>query len=523
MSYQHNSNKKIELWIKVGLFVFVYIVFSHTMKLDFLLFDDSLNISKNPYFKNIELTTFFDLWAHPYEHLYIPVTYSLWAVLYTFSDRISGGIYPVYFHFSNLLMHAINTIIAFSIIKKTINRKIQNDLQIYIIASIGAIFFAVHPIQTEAVAWISGMKDILYSFFALLSLCFYLDDADEEKGKKKSISKKHIAFAFFVLAMLSKPTAVILPFIIATLEIFIFKKPIKSIINLLPWIIASIILIILARNLMPPPSKIEYPPWHLRPVLALDAMLFYLKKILWPSEFMHDYGRTIQAASTNFIAFYFSTVFVAILLYVQTKIKAAKLFIVFLIAFFISILPYSGIIPFEFQRLSTVADRYAYFGVFIFCLFLCIALNKLNMSRQILVSFAIILTSFFTFKTITHLKVWENDITLGEHTLKYNSLSTSSYINIGIKKSSNGLFDEAITNYQNAIKINPFAELAYYNMGIALTGKGNIQEALLQAEKLRDIKSQKADSLQEAIFDIITTLDSIPGNKAKLRDKLYFD
>jgi hypothetical protein len=60
-------------------------------------------------------------------------------------------------------------------------------------------------------------------------------------------------------------------------------------------------------------------------------------------------------------------------------------------------------------------------------------------------------------------------------------------------------------------------------MGIALTGKGNIQEALLQAEKLRDIKSQKADSLQEAIFDIITTLDSIPGNKAKLRDKLYFD
>ena len=517
MNYQCNSNNKIELWIKVGLFVFVFVAFSHTMKLDFLLLDDDLNIYKNPSFKNIELKTFFDLWTQPYEHLYIPVTYSLWALLYSFSNRISGGVYPVYFHFSNLLIHAINTIIVFSIIKRIINCKIQDDLQICIIATVGAIFFAAHPIQTESVAWISGMKDILYSFFALLSLCFYLEDVNEKKDKKYSISKKHIAFVLFVLAMFSKPTAVILPFIIASLEVFIFKKPIKSIVNLLPWIIVSITLIILAKYLMPPPPEKEYLPWHLRPVLALDTMFFYLKKILWPSVFIHDYGRTIKAASSNFIIFCFSIAIVAILLYLQTKVNAAKLLIVFLITFFISILPYSGIIPFEFQRLSTVADRYAYFGVFIFALFLCIALNKLKISRQTLISFAIILTVFFTFKTITHLKVWENDISLGEHTLKFNSSSTSSYINIGIKKASNGLFDEAITNYQNAIKINPDAELAYFNMGIAFAAKGNMQEALLQIEKLREINPQKAESLKEAILSIKRKLDSIPGNKEKSR------
>jgi protein O-mannosyl-transferase len=511
MSYQSNSSNKIELWIKVGLFVFVFIAFSHTMKSEFLLLDDDLNVYKNPTFNNIELKTFFKLWAQPYEHLYIPVTYSLWAILYSFSNRISGGIYPVYFHFSNMLIHTINTIIVFSIIKRIINYNKPDELKTYIIALVGAIFFAVHPIQTEPVAWISGMKDILYTFFALLSLCYYLDDADKEKSKNSIISKKHIAFVLFVLAICSKPTAVILPFIIVSLEVFIFKKPIISTVNLLPWIIVSVALIILAKNLMPPPPEKEYLPWHLRPVLAIDTMLFYLRKILWPSEFIHDYGRTIKAASSNFVIFYFSTAFVAILLYVQTKIKAAKLLIVFLIVFFISILPYSGIIPFEFQRLSTVADRYAYFGVFIFCLFLCIALNKLKTSMKTLISLAVILTAFFTFKTITNLKVWENDITLGEHTLKYNSSSTISYINIGIKKASNGLFDEAITNYQNAINIDPDAELAYFNMGIALAAKGNIPEALLQTEKLKKIQPQKAENLKETIFSIKRKLDSIPA------------
>ncbi len=474
------------------------------------------------FLKTLRLKTFLDLWAQPYENLYIPVTYSLWAVLYSFSNRISGNIYPVYFHFSNLLLHAINTIIVFSIIKRIIfNCKIQDVLQCYIIATVGAIFFAIHPIQTESVAWISGMKDILYSFFALLSLCFYLEAADKEKDNKNSVLKKHIAFVLFVLAMFSKPTAVILPFIILSLEVFIFKNPIKSVFNLLPWMITSIAVIILAKNLMPPPTEKEYLLWHLRPVLALDTMFFYLKKIMWPSEFIHDYGRTITVASSNFIVFYFSTAFVAILLYAQTKIIGAKLLIAFLITFFISILPYSGIIPFEFQRLSTVADRYAYFGVFVFCLFLCIVLKKLKMSRQALISFAIILTAFFTFKTITQLKVWENDITLGEHTLKYNFLSTSSYINIGIKKASNGFFDEAITNYHNAIKIDPDAELAYFNMGIALAAKGNIQEAFLQVDKLRAIKPQKAETLKEAIFSIKMKLDSVQRNNANSDNKRF--
>lgn len=498
------EEKKIGFWIKIGLFFIVFLTFRSTLASDFLLLDDDVNTYNNPNFKSISLNSVINIWKEPYYHLYIPITYCLWAIIYTLTKLIFGFLPPILFHLSNIIFHAANSILVFSIIKFSLHNNDDFTKKITT-ALFGAIIFALHPIQTEAVAWISSMKDLLYSFFALLSTRFYFTYTDIKATNKIVRHKKYLAFFFFICSVLSKPTGVTLPFIIGSYEIFLNNKTIKNAFKLLPWAIASTAFIFIAQKYMPPPNGIEYPPWYLRPVIAFDTIFFYITKILWPDALYFEYKKTIAAASSNLFLFYSCVTVIVTSLLLIKKYPIAQIILSFLFVFFISILPYSGIVPFEFQKISTVSDRYTYFSLFIFSLFVCHALNRIKLKFNTLAFCTILLASLLSVRTYNQSKIWKDDISLGMHTLKYNQKANIAYVNIGIKKVSQGLFDEALIYYQKAIDTNRTDELAYYNMGIVLALKEDRAGALKNVELLKQFKPERAAKLEMEIDNIILT------------------
>src|SRR5206468_3998587 len=88
--------------------------------------------------------------------LYVPLTYSLWGALAAVAQTGDGSareLNPSVFHCANIALHALSSLVVFAILR----RLISSDLS----AFFGAMLFAIHPLQVEPVAWISGMKDVL--------------------------------------------------------------------------------------------------------------------------------------------------------------------------------------------------------------------------------------------------------------------------------------------------------------------------------------------------------------------------
>ena len=185
----------------------------------FVAVDDQLHTYLNPILNGYVPQGMGAFWTAPYMDLYIPVTYTVWALVHAVSG---GGTQwaPMPFHGTNLLLHIANAVLAFEILRlmlrslgpssvaKAPQPAFATEGRITIGAGLGAFVFALHPLQVEAVAWVSGLKDVLSGTLALVSLLLFLrSDMEREHQFPLRFVSSLLCMA---LAVLSKPSAVIL-------------------------------------------------------------------------------------------------------------------------------------------------------------------------------------------------------------------------------------------------------------------------------------------------------------------------
>ncbi len=111
------------------------------------------------------------------------------------------GVRPIGFHGINLLLHSANAVMVYLLFRKMTGRRGASFL--------AAVFFALHPLRVESVAWISERKDVLSGFFFLLTLWLYVKQHLEKKPWLQ-----WFAYTSYVLAALSKPIVISLPVIL---------------------------------------------------------------------------------------------------------------------------------------------------------------------------------------------------------------------------------------------------------------------------------------------------------------------
>ena len=216
---------------------------------------------------------------------------------------------PRLFHSLNLLLHLLSVLIVWRILELFLRLRRPTGTETAVdgtslplewAACGGALLFAIHPIQVEPVAWATGFKDVLFGLLSLVAVWHYLRyvDARMQPGTgRPSRARLHygLATGAFVLALLAKPTAVVLPLIVWLLAAWGWRRSWREqIAGLSVWVIIAVAWGLLTRWVQPGTSLAFEPPLWARPLIAGDAVLFYLYKLVLPLRFGPDYGRTPQ-------------------------------------------------------------------------------------------------------------------------------------------------------------------------------------------------------------------------------------
>ena len=338
--------KNINIWVG-GIIVLTIIsylpVFSNALIDNW---DDGVYITKNDFVKSIDIPFIFSFKAF-YGGNYHPFVLLTNAVEYHFFKYN-----PIVYHLNNLIFHLVNIVLVFKLIQ-TISKKNE-------VAVITALFFGIHPMHVESVAWAAERKDVMYTFFYLLALMSYI----------KYIKASEKPWKFYVLSLLlalcslfSKSAAVSFVGMTVLLDWFFGRKiSLKSILDKIPYLALCAIFGVIA--LMSQKSAISskdinqlYAYWE-KPFLACYAVCLYFYKMLLPINLSAIYPYPNRTSGFLPVLYYLAVIAVfAIAYFSLVSLKKSKnivfglLFFVISAALVLQILPVGGFI---------IAERYSY-------------------------------------------------------------------------------------------------------------------------------------------------------------------
>ena len=429
------------------LIIAIALTYSPVLFADFGGWDDAMNLTNNPDFQPPSLKNISRYWFHSAFDLYAPATFTTWGAISTIAYR-DDHLAPLPFHVANLLLHMLAALTAFEIL-------LQLNISIWP-ACIGGIVFALQPLQVESVAWVSGLKDVLAGMLSLLAIFFYLKNASTRKPILYFLAT--IAFA---LAMLAKSSAVVVPAIAFILDFFLAHRRFRdSLVFLLPWFFLTIPIILIGRHAQPAAFIGPAVPFLSRPLVALDAIAFYLWKLIWPATLGIDYGRTPQIVIVHgwqALTWFVPLLIIAIILWNRRIKWFALAFAIFILA----LAPVLGFLPFDFQAYSTVADHYVYLAMLGPAIGIAFAIKSHHQIWPWIV--CVIFASLSFAQTLT----WKNAETISQQAILANSNSWASHENLARYFVETGHPDEAIPHAQTAGQMNPQFAKAFDTLGQA--------------------------------------------------------
>src|SRR5260221_13780528 len=451
-----------------GFLVLTAAVFGRVLGHGFLGWDDRLNALENPHLNPPSLSGTLFFWRHAYADLYIPATFTVWAFL----ARIS--LEPWIFHAASLLVHAAAVTAAFRLLR----RLVASDAA----ACAGALLFALHPVQVESVAWMSGLKDLLCGLFSLLALGTSVGFRRSPRGDLRRWSSFLIASACFLLALLSKPSAVAVPLLACVLDLFLLeRRPAEIARDLAPWAACAAGWSFLTRSAQ---AAVDVPdiPLASRFVVAGDALGFYLGKLAWPAALAPDYGRRpAWVVEHGGLALVGLAVAVAAVLAVRAPRSLPRTAGAGAFLLFAGVAPVLGFVAFDFQRYSTAADHYLYLSMIGPALVLAGLLAGPKRGWALGCASVVLLT--MAAKSWSQAAVWPDDESLWRHTLTVNARSWVAHDNLGQALESKGRRPEAIEEYTRALEINPRDARTHFNLGTALDELDRTSEAIPHLEE----------------------------------------
>ncbi len=493
------------------IFLLSVMVYGISITFEFINLDDALHLQDNPNFKNITLNTFINLWSRHYFGLFIPVSYSIWGLEILISKTIFSTFPSAsWFHFINVIIHSLNTCFVFLTFKYLLYEKDQSSQKktiLLFLSAIGALFFCFHPIQVESVAWISERRGLLSFFFSILAIYQFV------RIKNFSINKLlkyyFVSSVLVMMAILSKPNAVIVPGIMLFLIPFSNKKLyIRHLVFLGILLIPTLALVFSTSTFQPFNSHhVLINLWE-KIFVAMDSFDFYLHKIINPKNFSFDYGRTpdfsLKQASIPYFFILYSSAFLSSIIFRKYKLSLTFLIIA------ASLLPTLGLIPFAYQNFSTVADRYAYFSLFGFSLLFILILKNIRLKPLIFVGPVLILILFavINFQILPN---WKNSKNAYNNLYKLNKNSFFANSYMAGKTYKEGKKDLAKIYYKKVVIINTTNRFKEYQYANQFFLKENYKKALSEYIELNK-KAKKRDSEQLKLWYKIGTCYEKLGN-----------
>lgn len=503
------------------IWLFLLGVFWQVGRFDFCCLDDPVNVLENRWLRPLSWAGVARFWQKPFAGLYAPVAYTfLAAETWLAEGPPSQGLPsldPRVFHWGNLCLHLLTTLVVYYLLRQWIAHEAC--------AAIGAALFGLHPLQVESVAWVTESRGLLAGLFgslALLGYSYWLGPI--EASKHRGMGAWLFASVCFLLAILSKPTAAAIPLMAAVIAVGWYRRPARlAAATLGPWMIVAVGIAAWTAQQQPAEAMAFVPPWWARPWIALDAISFYLTKLVLPYRMSVDYGRTpaaVMASGWNSLMWLLPVQVAVVIAFVDDR-RSWWTALALMVA---GLGPVLGLVPFGFQNYSTVADRYMYLAM------LGPALAVAHLAKKAwsppvagLALAALAACTFLSYQQVQH---WTDSGAILAQALAVNPKSNLAELNIGValfreKKldeaeakfravvardpggveaklhlgqvlQTEGKLAESATYYQEALVRQPRSARGQLNLGIALVQMGKSAEGLAHLEQAREIDPDSA-------------------------------
>ncbi|NLT56550.1 MAG: hypothetical protein GXX79_18705, partial [Actinomycetales bacterium] len=201
-----------DLLVVGGVLLLTVLAYARTLGNGFIDFDDPESVVDNVTIRELSPENLGQYLTTPLQYMYTPLTSLSYAVDY----RI-GGLDPGVYHLTNLLLHLGNTVLVLLVVRALTGRALVSRLVT------GA--FAIHPVNVDAVAWISARGTLLATLFLLGALLAYTGYLRRLADGDRRWHLLALAWVLFVLAALAKSTAVVLPLILLLWDHHLSRRP----------------------------------------------------------------------------------------------------------------------------------------------------------------------------------------------------------------------------------------------------------------------------------------------------------
>ena len=469
-----------ELFICLFIIVATYCVYQQVGGHEFVTFDDGLYVTENLRVKNgLNLENI--AWSFTTTHS------SNWHPLTWMSHMLDVSVFgmnPGSHHLVNVFFHLANSLLLFFVFR-------QMTADVWQSAFVAALF-AIHPLHVESVAWVAERKDVLSTFFWILTVWFYVGFV-----KDRTASRYLAALLFFSLGLMAKPMLVTLPFVLLLLDYWPLRRlefrrldrdryPYNTlswfdlIIEKVPFFVftaASCAVTFYAQQSGGSVASLEVFPLGVRIANAVVAYISYIAKMLWPVHlsafYPHSYSLPMwQVAGAGLLLM---LIFWGCIL----TVKRWPYLLVGWLFYLGTLFPVIGLIQVGEQ---SMADRYTYvplIGIFIILGWgLPDLLKKWRYQKIGVVLGSALLLPALMVTTWLQVRHWSDNIEFYEHMIKVTDNNFMAHYNLGVYLADNHQIDEAIKHYREAISIKPGHVNANNNLGNALVIKGKHREAV---------------------------------------------
>lgn len=491
-----------------AMLLLVLLTFGRSLTQGFAALDDDLLITHNLAVRGMTLENLKTVFTTFDPELYIPLTFVSYQV-----DYLIAGLHPWMYHLTNIVLHAGNALLVAWVLLLLTKRKA--------LALFGGFVFAVHPLNTEAVVWLAARKDLLSTFFALLSFVAYL------YYRRGSLRAYWLSIPLLLLALLSKVMAAMLPLVFLMTDMLIEQRRwnAKMIIDKIPHLMVSGVLMAVA--ILGKERVIGNHSSYETALMAAKSTIFYVQKFFVPVRLGVFYpfrGEISLFSSAFFIPVTLMIGLIAVIVWSWKK----KPWIAFGLLFFLVTLAPTFINFHKGGEIYFASDRYPYLPSvgLLFLIVMCIARVQARMHfvRSAQASWMatggaliLVLAALANMQT----RMWDSPVTMFSRTLEMYPQSIAARVALASIARQQGRYEGAIQLLSEGIAYGDDVQL---RMGL-----GTVYAKIVQIPEATDhfLKAMELDPTNPEPLVALAVLDEyknfITEAAAKYRKAIDMD
>jgi len=507
--FSEKKTRKLILLGLIGIILLGAVLYSNILNAPFV-FDDHISIKENDSIRSI---------AESFKN----ISSNRYLVLLSFAfNYAAGGLKPFGYHLINNIIHVINALLVYYLVILTFktpfftSRLTPHASRHFFVAFFSAFIFIAHPIQTQAVTYISQRAASMAAMFYLLSLVMYIKW--RLRNQDAGIRMQHASWImylcsllFAILAMKTKETAFTLPVVIALYEFSFFNKTpdakvslsnLKRFLYLLPILLTLLIIPLSMVNFKAPleaiTQDINIQSRETVNISRADYFLTqsrvivtYLRLLVLPVNQSLDYSYPVYHSFFDlqvFLSFLCLVMLFGIavyLFYLSRKTHHALRLTAFGISwFFITLSVESSIIPIR----DIIVEHRLYLPSIGFFIAAVLSVEYFFSNVRLKIALMLVIVLVLSISTYNRNTIWKDPQALWEDVIAKSPNNARAYNNLGVELKNKGEYDKAIEQLEKSLKADKNYTSVYFNLGDVQYRLGNYEDAVVYLKKALTLK-----------------------------------